>query len=517
MKISVNDHPADGVQSYEDLYEEMGKAMNFDTSKKDPIHFDITDRDFLNAFFDVLHRPLENDGIDFWWIDWQQGEFSKLKGIDPLWMLNHYHFLDGAHDNKRPLTFSRYAGPGSHRYPIGFSGDTVVSWASLEFQPEFTLTASNVGYGWWSHDIGGHWNGNKDDELGTRWVQFGVFSPIMRLHSSKNQWSAKEPWKFGTDAQKVMGDYLRLRHRMLPYLYSMNMRAAEEGEPLIQPMYWNWPDKEEAYGVKNQYMFGTELIVMPITAPQDPKLRLARVKGWLPPGRYVDFFTGDVYDGDRELWISRPLEGYPVFAREGAIIPLDTASVPLNGDDNPVGIEVTLVVGGDGEFHIYEDDGSGGKLDEVKRILTSIKYTQATGTLEIKPQGDAGDREWKVRLLAVAKLNSLELLVDGIQQKATFEKVGNGTLISLGNHPGDATIKLALGANPQLGVTNIESRIWTLLNAAQISFHSKEDVWNIMTGEFSKMAQISRLHALDMQPNLLDAILEFVLRDVRVS
>ena len=89
-------------------------------------------------------------------------------------MLNHFHYLDSGRDGRRPLTFSRYAGPGSHRYPIGFSGDTHISWASLDFQPEFTATASNIGYGWWSHDVGGHIYGVRDDELATRWVQLGA-------------------------------------------------------------------------------------------------------------------------------------------------------------------------------------------------------------------------------------------------------------------------------------------------------------------------------------------------------
>ena len=91
----------------------------------------------------------------------------------------------------------RYAGPGSHRYPVGFSGDTITTWASLDFQPEFTATAANIGYGWWSHDIGGHMGGIKDDELATRWVQLGVFSPINRLHSVLSPFTSKEPWQFG--------------------------------------------------------------------------------------------------------------------------------------------------------------------------------------------------------------------------------------------------------------------------------------------------------------------------------
>lgn len=149
LKITLNDHPADGIQNYEDLYEAMAKAIDHSTENKDPIHFDITDRKFLDAFFDVLHRPLEDQGVDFWWIDWQQGSHSRIPGIDPLWVLNHFHFVDNMLHHKRPLTFSRYAGPGSHRYPVGFSGDTIVTWASLAFQPEFTATASNIGYGWY--------------------------------------------------------------------------------------------------------------------------------------------------------------------------------------------------------------------------------------------------------------------------------------------------------------------------------------------------------------------------------
>jgi alpha-glucosidase (family GH31 glycosyl hydrolase) len=142
---------------------------------------------------------MEEEGVDFWWIDWQQGNTTKIEGLDPLWMLNHYHYLDSRRSGARGLTFSRYAGPGSHRYPVGFSGDTVISWDSLAFQPYFTANASNIGYGWWSHDIGGHMMGYRDDELYLRWLEFGVLSPIMRLHSTAIEVLGKEPWKYRAD------------------------------------------------------------------------------------------------------------------------------------------------------------------------------------------------------------------------------------------------------------------------------------------------------------------------------
>lgn len=152
LKVTLNVHPADGIASYEEAYGAMADALGKDKKSGDPIAFDITDKKFNDAYFDILHRRREDEGTDFWWVDWQQGRLSRIPGVDPLWMLNHFHFLDNKHDEKRPLTFSRYAGPGSHRYPVGFSGDTVVSWESLDFQPEFTATASNIGYGWWYVD-----------------------------------------------------------------------------------------------------------------------------------------------------------------------------------------------------------------------------------------------------------------------------------------------------------------------------------------------------------------------------
>jgi alpha-glucosidase (family GH31 glycosyl hydrolase) len=502
LKVTLNDHPADGVQNYEDIYEDMAKALDHDTSTKDPIHFDITDRRFLKAFFNVLHRPLEDQGVDFWWIDWQQGEYSRVKGVDPLWVLNHYHFLDNARNNKRPLTFSRYAGPGSHRYPVGFSGDSIVTWASLDFQPEFTATASNIGYGWWSHDIGGHMGGVKEDELGTRWVQFGVFSPIMRLHSSNNQWTAKEPWKFGIEAKNVITNFLRLRHRLLPYLYTMNAKAALEGTTIVQPMYWDYPNRDEAYRVPNQYLFGSELIVVPITEPQDPKLRLARARGWLPPGRYVDVFSGAVYEGDREVWLSRALTGYPVLAREGAIVPLDIALKPGNGEDNPDGFEVLITVGKDGKFEILEDDGTGSTVTDWIRI--PISYTQATGTLEIGPV--FSERQFKLRFVAITESKEIRTFVDGVERKLLITSESNGLLLDLG--PVSGIIRVELGPNPHLRRPDAATMIWQILSDAQISFQLKEDIWTAVT---SGVQVVSRLHALEMDRKLLDALLEYIL------
>ncbi|MGH3372801.1 MAG: TIM-barrel domain-containing protein, partial [Nocardioidaceae bacterium] len=339
LRISLNVHPADGIRAFEDAYEPMAARMGIDPASGLPVNFDPADPDFIDAYLEEVHHPLEADGVDFWWLDWQSGNYSKLPGLDPLWILNHFHYLDSGRAGRRPLTFSRYAGVGSHRYPVGFSGDTVISWASLHFQPYFTATASNIGYGWWSHDIGGHFFGRKDDELATRWVQFGVFSPVMRLHSAADPFNSKEPWRFDERADRVMRRFLRPRHQLLPYLYSMNHRAHVDDEPLVQPMYYEHPWEEQAYLATNQYLFGSELMVAPITTPVVPELRLGRVRTWIPDGTWIDFFTGLVYRGGRSAYLHRDLDSIPVLARSGAIVPLVPEDEVTNDTGNPEVVE----------------------------------------------------------------------------------------------------------------------------------------------------------------------------------
>jgi alpha-glucosidase (family GH31 glycosyl hydrolase) len=304
LRVTLNAHPAEGIRAHEECYGRVAKRLGVDAKAGTPVPFDCGDPAFMRAYFEEVNHYLENEGVDFWWLDWQQGTVAKIPGLDPLWMLNHYYYLDGRRRGKRPLIFSRYAGIGSHRYPAGFSGDTIVTWESLAFQPYFTATASNAGYGWWSHDIGGHMRGVHDDEMMVRWVQFGVFSPINRLHSTSNNFNAKEPWRFGALAEKIIGDFLRLRHRLVPYLYSMNRRASREGEPLIQPIYYEEPYYDEAYGVPNEYYFGSQMICCPVTKPLDKTAQAAPFRAWLPGGLWFDFFTGKSYSGRRflDLW-----------------------------------------------------------------------------------------------------------------------------------------------------------------------------------------------------------------------
>lgn len=418
FKVPLNIHPSQGIRFFENQYEEMCKSLGKNPKNKEIIPFDVTDPKFMKAYFEVLHHPLEEEGVDFWWIDWQQGTKTKIPGLDPLWALNHYHYLDSARNGKRPMILSRYAGLGSHRYPLGFSGDTHATWKSLDFQPYFTNCAANAGYTWWSHDIGGHAKGIQDDELYLRWLQLGVFSPINRLHSSNSDFMGKEPWKRCWAVNKVSEDFLRLRHKLIPYLYSANYRTHKYGEPICMPMYYKY-DYLEAYGVKNQYIFGGQLLVAPITKPMDKRTNLSKVDVWLPKGRWTDIFNGRIYNGDSWVTMHRDINSIPVLAPEGAIIPMykndRTNDLSL---DQPLEIHIWR---GNGCYELYEDDGETMDYTNGKSAIT---------TFELKEDGNS------LRLTITPSKDSYGLLSEEREMTIKFRDiVTNDIVVKIGSDP----------------------------------------------------------------------------------
>ena len=388
FKVPLNVHPSQGVRFFENCYEAMCSRMGIDPASKEIVAFDPADPKFMKAYFEEIHHPLEQEGVDFWWLDWQQGKVTNIPGLDPLWALNHYHTLDGNKNGKRGLILSRYAGLGSHRYPLGFSGDTIVSWKSLQFQPYFTNTAANAGYSWWSHDIGGHMKGIQDDELYVRWLQYGVFSPINRLHSSNSDFMGKEPWKRSWAAEKISEDLLRLRHKLIPYLYSANYQTHTQGTPICAPLYYHY-DHHEAMEAKNQYFFGSQLMVSPITQPADKRLNLASVNTWLPEGRWTDIFTDRIYQGGQWVNLYRDLDSIPVLAKEGTILPMYRS-----GESNDLSLDQDLEIHiwrGNGSFELYEDDGETTAFEKGIYAITKFTLEEEGSTLRltITPPADS--------------------------------------------------------------------------------------------------------------------------------
>lgn len=513
MKTTLNVHPADGVQAHEKMYLPMAKAMGVDYENEVPVLCDPASDKFIEAYFEYLHHPLEEEGVDFWWIDWQQGSHCKIDGLDPLWIFNHYHYLDNARNGKRPMTFSRYAGAGSHRYPVGFSGDTIITWESLDFQPYFTATASNIGYGWWSHDIGGHMRGYKDDEMTARWVQFGAFSPIMRLHSSCSEFCSKEPWRYKKETADVMSETLRERHRFMPYLYTMNYKNFAEDMPIVVPTYWEYPDDDEAYEHKNQYFFGSELLVAPITSKRIEGLNLAKVSVWLPKGMWYDIYTGMVYTGDRTIDMYRDLTSIPVLAKAGAIIPMTNEISGVEAGKNPTELTVKVFAGQNGEFTLYEDDNESCAYENNICCTTKMTYTEdedavftihsAVGNTELIPS----KRSYNIELTGFA--NTDDLSVNHSFTK-TYNSNKNAICISVRDVKIDKEIVITVNTKYKSFDNKVIERCFDFLNQAEIGYVLKDRLFKVISKQTNVLNILSELNGMDIEKHIYSVLVEIL-------
>ena len=491
LRTTLNVHPRDGVRAFEDAYPEVAKRVGIDPATEENVEFDLTNPDFVDAYFDMHHR-MEAEGVDFWWLDWQQGGVTRQKGLDPLWMLNHMHYLDSGRGGNWPLTFSRYAGPGSHRYPVGFSGDTIVTWESLAFQPQFTATASNIGYGWWSHDIGGHMFGYRDEELEVRWYQLGAFSPINRLHSTDSPFNGKEPWNFHGDAERAMTSALRLRHAMIPYLYTMNRRAAFDNEPLVQPLYWDYPEIEAAYKLTDEFRFGTELLVAPIVDPAERSVQRAKADVWLPQGEWFDFFDGRHYtsrpaEGRRlEAW--RDLDRMPVFAKPGAIVPLQMPAEgeALNSVANPRALQVVVFPGAENSFTLWEDDGAAQSKDRWASTEMALRFEGDSAQFSIAPAEGATDvipasRDWTVTFRGIAPeaMHAVRATVDGsaAAPEVAYDAETLSLTVTLRDVPTSAALAIDFADGLAVADDPVEADAFAVLKDAQMLYMTKEHAY----------------------------------------
>lgn len=391
LKTTLNLHPASGIRGNEENYTAFAEAMHLDTAGRPAIPFEAADKKFMENLFNIVLRPLEKAGVDFWWLDWQQWKESKtLPGLNNTWWLNYCFFSDmQRQQGRRPLLFHRWGGLGNHRYQVGFSGDTYISWKSLDFQPCFTATASNVLYGYWSHDIGGHKFSDLvpkdkqfiDPELYTRWMQYGALSPVFRTHSSKDPNLLKELWNIPAPYSSLVYDAITLRYALAPYIYTMARKAYDTGLSLCRPLYYDHPFSEEAYHFKNEYMFGDDILVAPVTAPA--RDGLSAMKIWLPPGGdWYEVSTGTFLKGGQITGRRFLLTEYPLYVKSGAIIPMYTGR--MNLQQNTAELVLRVYPGNSSETKLYEDAGDDDGYRRGAYTFTVVRSEkQAAGNTRI--------------------------------------------------------------------------------------------------------------------------------------
>lgn len=503
LSVTLNLHPADGIRAFEDMYEDVARELSIDPATKEPAEFDFGDSNYRDAYFEKVMQPYEEDGVDFWWIDWQQGTGKKKEDVDPLLLLNHYHYKDQEKRNKRPMIFSRYAGPGSHRYPVGFSGDSHTTWKSLDFQPFFTSTASNIAFGTWSHDIGGHMLGDKDLDRLIRWIEFGVFSPIMRIHSSCSPFFNKEPWLLPEPYRAIVRSFMQLRHALIPYIYTENHRAYKESRPLIRPMYYDYSSDPESYQVRNEYGFGDNLLVLPITKPQDKELRLGSVRALIPEGRWYDIFTGVLYEGRKLVKLYRELSQIPVLLPAGGIVPMAAGDLGKNTTENPKDLKILIGGGKSSSYTLYEDDGCSMDYENgaFAETLISFEHDMERREIKLTISGAKGD----TRLIPSKRNYHLEFY--GIKASgAAYDKGKSVVELSDVSTDRDTVVTLS---DVILVDNDYKSLVFEVLERAWIATTDKEMVYD-------KLNSLSRdefgrwVCSADISETIKSAMMEYI-------
>ena len=489
LKTTLNLHPASGVQPHEEQYAEMARAMGIDPASKQYIQFDIADKKYATNYLNILHHPLEQQGVDFWWLDWQQEKETKIPGVTPTWWLNYVHFTDMAREGRRPLIFHRWGGLGNHRYQIGFSGDTISVWDSLAFQPYFTSTAANVGYGYWSHDIGGHMPGSVPPELYMRWIQFGIFSPILRTHTTKNPDAERRIWAYPEPFADIMRDAFRLRYALVPYIYTASRQAYDTGISLLRPMYYENPENREAYEFRDQYMFGNDLLVSPVSTPAAETTQLAERKLWLPAGNWINWFSGERVQGPAEITRNFTYDEVPVYVRSGAIIPMQP-EMRFVGEKPVDPLILAFFPGEKGETRVYEDAATTLDYQHNEAAWTAVRQNTTTDriTIDISPvegsyKNMPENRAYELRLVESwppqgVTVNDISLKISDSGTGWRYDGNTLTTIISLPpervHNPRHVTVQIASQVNSNVRLLNSAAgRIARCLDA----MHVLEKAW----------------------------------------
>lgn len=434
VTVSLNDHPHDGIRPHEEVYPEFAEALGLAPDEPAPL-FDLSDSNYMAKFFDYAHRPHENIGVDFWWLDWQQNYlFPYVRGYQTssLAWINELYFKDSARDGKRPMGFSRWAGWGDHRHPIQFSGDAQANWEILAFEVKLTACSGQGGCYYWAHDIGG-FRGDPNPELSARWTQFGALSACLRVHSTKNKKLDRRPWIYGEPFTDAMRKAYHLRAELMPYVYSCVWQTHNTMLPLNRSMFIDYGSQKESFDQPQEFTFGDNILAAPISTPGEGENFIASQKVWFPAGEvWYDYFTHRKFAGGQTLTISKGLDEFPMYIRGGHILPMQPySSRPATASLDKLVMLVYPAAGdADNSFELYEDDGISDAYQRGEYATTRLQYVQkgnkaivTVHPVEGSYDGQVKDRAYKLLLPGLKQ--DTKVTVNGRKAKLSIDEEKN--------------------------------------------------------------------------------------------
>jgi alpha-glucosidase (family GH31 glycosyl hydrolase) len=485
IRVGLAVNPEEGFYPIDPLYSKVAEYLG--ASGNNLIQFDPLNPKFLDVYFKMYLHPLEAMGVDFFWND-----YKDTKSITKMWSMTHYMYHDSDRSaNKRGLVLSRGSIVAPQRYPVIYGGDTEITWEDLAKQVFTYINASNMGISWLSLDVGGTKGGIEESELYIRQVQLGCFSPILRFHAEGGPYYKKEPWVWEAKTTNIVAEFLRLRHRFIPYLYTEAYNYSRLGIPIIQPFYYNYPWCYDDELYKNQFYFGSQLLVCPILTRKDSIMNRTIHRFYMPDGIWYDFFTGKKFPGGKKYVSFIREEDYPVFAPAGAIIPLSNKS-----DRNNIGLatemEIHIFPGVSNMYTLYEDDGITSLYKEGYFLKTSIDYNylRSNYTVIIRAmEGKSGiapdRRDYKLVFRNTKHADSVKVMFNTQEVKSENYTDGNDFIVMLRGIPtvGQLTVNCR-GKDIEIdAVRVINDDVDSILMDLQINTYLKEDIAGIIFGD----------------------------------
>jgi len=380
----------------------LGPTAIRDVQPPERIDFDLSDQKQAEIFMRSLHGPLMSQGVDVWWVDGGSGA-AAMPGLNrQLWTNKVFYDFSQAQTGKRAFILGRYGNWGSERYPGFFTGDAYSQWPVLAYEVAFAARGGNVLVPYISHDIGGFHGAHIDFDLYARWIEFGAFSAILRMHSAHEnpaEGNVRMPWFYGAQGMALMKKYFTLRTQLIPYLYTYAWVAHTRSLPLLRPLYLAYPDLPEAYRHSHEYLLGDALLVAPVLSPSGEHAV------YLPPGEWLNFFSGKRFDGARTVTAHYPVDETAVFVRGGAVIPEQPPS-DYSDESPPQRLILNVYGSGNDRFELYEDDGASLRYQLGEQAHTPLEHT-VTGaglhSLVISPTegsyaGQPAERAYELRI-----------------------------------------------------------------------------------------------------------------------
>ena len=503
VRVGVNIDPSEGVRKEEDRYLNIAQELNIADGVTIP--YNVFDKNFMALYVKHLIDPLLDLGVDVYWLDYK-------KDLEAIQTLQYYYNKDfDRMKDTRPLVLTRSPLVAPHRAGILYSGETIVGWDTLKFLPFYNSMAANKGVSWWSHDVGGYKDGIEDSELYLRYVQLSAFSPIFRFSAKRGVYYKREPWMWDVKTFTIAREYCWLRQRLIPYLYTAAYEYHKTGMPLIQPIYYTYPEIYDEPTYRNEYYFGKELFVAPITKPKDVTMNRSIERVFLPKGIWYDFKTGKKFVGNKRYVVFYKEEEYPIFARAGAIIPLANLEKNINDTNPPKSMEINVFPGQSNEFKLYEDDGITKLHEDGYYIVTSIDYNylQNNYTLIIHPVEGKTEiiprlRDYKIRFRNTRTADSVEIYLNGNLANLEYECYEDENDFVVDIKGVDTTKQLTVnckGKDIEINAVRIVNEdVNSIISDLKITTKLKEEIANIFFSDLDikvKRIRIKKLHGLD--------------------